>query len=233
MFAGIMLYNWVHIKYPREKLEWLILDDTPGTPEYNLCDYLPTDDPLIRYVKLDKEYKVADKRNLAVSMAKYDFVSHMDDDDLIFPDSVLAKIRLILHYNMEGVHSMPIGIYDMMEKTSIIFSTKVDCNDIAEASITYRKRYWQTHRFESDEPNGTSEGRAFIGKNFHKWMKVHFLFNMVSITHTQNVTGHGRRFINDTTLLATGNFEDVFPEDFKVILENLRKMLAKDYKRPE
>ena len=25
MFAGLMLYNWINIKYPREKLEWVIL----------------------------------------------------------------------------------------------------------------------------------------------------------------------------------------------------------------
>ena len=61
-FAALMLYNWVHITYPRDKLEWVILDDSQGS-EYNLADYIPQDDPYIRYVKLDKwNWPVNEKR---------------------------------------------------------------------------------------------------------------------------------------------------------------------------
>lgn len=237
VFAGIMLYNWMNIRYPREKLEWVIVDDSDPTTEYNLRDYIPEDDPYINYVHLNKWLPVAEKRNKAVSLAKYEYIVHMDDDDYYFPDSVLAKIRILLHYRCQGVHSMPIGVYDMMERSSYLFDPfgrgSRDTNDVAEATLAYRKEYWRKHKFRSQDPKGIGEGRAFIGTKFKQWVKVHFMFNMISITHSKNITGHNRRFINENMeTTKTGNFEDMFPEAFKLNLENIRKILAVKYVQP-
>nr|QBK87650.1 MAG: glycosyl transferase family 2 [Marseillevirus LCMAC201] len=236
-FVGIMLYNWINITYPREKLEWVILDDSKEST-YNLQDYLPPDDPYIKYVKLDRWYPVAEKRNKAVELASHEFIVHMDDDDYYFPDHVLAKIRLILQYNCQGVHSLPIGVYDMMEKSSYIFDPTgkgdTDTNDVAEATLAYRKDYWRNHKFVSDNPEGMGEGRSFIGNKFSQWIKLHFMFNMISITHSQNITGHGRRFINENLdSVKTGRFEDIFPPAFKLNLDNIRKILVTGYVQPD
>lgn len=237
MFAGIMLYNWINIKYPREKLEWVILDDSEDRTTYDLADYIPQDDPYIKYHKLDRWYPVAEKRNKAVELANYDYIVHMDDDDFYFPDHVLVKIRLMFHYKVYGVHSIPIGVYDMMERSSYIFDPRsnnnLDHNDIAEATLAYTREYWRRNKFYSESKLGIGEGRSFIGKNFKKWCKVHFMFNMISITHSKNITGHNRRLINDSlTEVKTGNFEDVFPQDFKWSLDNIRKILQAEYKQP-
>jgi len=234
MFAGVMLYNWVNFKYPREKLEWIILDDSDENYEYPLSDYIPKDDPNIRYVKLDRHYPIPEKRNKGVELAKYDYIVHMDDDDYYFPDSILAKIRVMLEYKCSGVLSVPIGIYDMMERSSLCYywGTKgLNTNDISEASIAYTKDYWRRNPFCGIK--GLNEGRSFINKHFDKWVNIHFLFNTISITHTHNVTGHGRRFINDNKLTSvkTGNFEEVFPEDFNTLLNNIRKMLVEKYQK--
>lgn len=237
-FAAIMLYNWVNLKYPRDKLEWVILDDSDPNVEYDLRDYIPYDDPAIRYVKLDKWYPVAEKRNKAVEMAKYDIIVLVDDDDYYFPDHVLAKVRLMEHYKVDGVHSMPIGVYDLMEGTSILYSPHakngLDSAAISEASAAFKKDYWRRNKFHSTHEKGMGEGASLIGKNFHRWLNVHFLFNTISITHSKNVTGHNRRFINENMdQMKTGNFEDVFPEDFKLILANVKKMLVSNYQQPE
>ena len=215
------------------------MDDSED-PEYDLADYIPDDDPYIKYHKLDRWYPVAEKRNKAVELAQYEYIVHMDDDDYYFPDHVLAKIRIMLHYKCSGVHSIPIGVYDMMERTSYIFDPvgkrNYDVNDIAEATLAYTKDYWRKHPFLSEHPKGNAEGRAFIGNNFSKWVNLNFMFNMVSITHSKNITGHNRRFVDetapDTGRVKTGDFEDVFPEDFKNILNNLRKMLGVTYSTP-
>nr|QBK87790.1 MAG: glycosyl transferase family 2 [Marseillevirus LCMAC202] len=237
-FAGILLYNWMNIKYPREKLEWVILDDSEHRTDYDLEDYLPPDDPYIKYVKLDRWCPVAEKRNKAVELASHEFIVHMDDDDYYFPDHVLAKIRILLQYNCQGVHSLPIGVYDMMERSSYIFDptgkADIDTNDVAEATLAYRKDYWRNHKFVSDNPEGMGEGRGFIGKRFSKWVNLHFMFNMISITHSKNVTGHGRRFINENLdTVQTGRFEDVFPPAFNLNLDNIRKILAAEYVQPD
>lgn len=236
MFSGLMLHNWINIKYPRDKLEWVILDDSLNA-EYDLADYIPQDDPYINYVKLDRWYPVAEKRNKAVELAKYDYIVHMDDDDYYFPDHVLAKIRLMLHHNVQGVLSIPIGVYDMMERSSYILDlagkNKYNTNDIAEASVAYRKEYWRHHPWISTDPLGMGEGRGFIGKRFDRFINVHFMFNMISITHSKNITGNNRRFINDSLeSFKTGNFEDIFPPSFNTILNNIRNILSLEYTKP-
>lgn len=236
-FSGIMLYNWMNIKYPREKLEWVILDDSEENVEYDLRDYIPQEDPYINYVRLKEWLPIADKRNKAVSLAKYDYIVHMDDDDYYFPDHVLSKIRIILQYNCQGVHSLPIGVYDMMERSSYIFDPKkvsnMDNNDVAEATLAYRKSYWKKNKFYSTAKNGGGEGKSFINNNFSYWMNLHFLFNSISITHTKNVTEHNRRLINENEEVKVGNFEDVLPPSFRNILDNIRKIIEKDYVQPD
>jgi glycosyltransferase involved in cell wall biosynthesis len=238
-FAGLMLYNWINIKYPREKLEWVILDDSDKDFEYQLSDYIPQDDPAINYIRLDEWIPVDKKRNKAVELAKYDFIVHMDDDDYYFPDHVLVKVRLLLEYNKQGVHSLPIGVYDMMERSSFIYDPTVNDklkrsnNDVAEATLAYRREYWNANKFASADSKGVGEGRAFIGKHFHQWIQVHFIFNMISITHTQNITGHNRRFINENKNVKVGNFEDMFPDGFKLALDNVRKIIKSEYVQPD
>jgi glycosyltransferase involved in cell wall biosynthesis len=228
VFIGMMLNNWLNIKYPRDKLEWVILDDSDNT-DYPLSDYIPQDDPYIKYVKLNTRHRVDDKRNMAVKMAKYEYIVHMDDDDYYFPDHVLVKMRLLLYYKVQGVHSIPIGVYDMMQKSSYILGVPKGLNNtnaVAEATLAYRKDYWQKHPFKGEGEWGLSEGGAFIGKNFDKWLNVHFMFNMISITHSKNITGDARRFINENKdKVKTGNFEDIFPEDFKHQMANVYKLL--------
>ena len=236
-FAGIMLYNWINIKYPREKLEWVVLDDTP-TPApdgYDLVDYIPQDDPNIKYIRLDREYKVADKRNLANEYTSGEIICHMDDDDYYFPDCVLAKVRLIIQHNFQGVHSFPIGVYELMSDTSFIMNsiknqTGSHTNDCAEATMAYRRSYWENHKFYSISPNGCNEGRSFIGKRFDKWVLLHFMFNMVSITHTKNITADARTVYKGNELVKAkdkaGDFKKVFPADFLSVLENVKQLLV-------
>lgn len=231
VFAGVMLYNWSKIKYPRDKLEWVIVDDSDDGND--LAEFLP-DDPNVHYHKLDRWYPVAEKRNKAVELAHYDIIVFQDDDDFMFSDHVLAKVRVMQHYKKEGVHSMPVGIYDMMEQSSFILDLKHDTNDIAEATLAFTRRYWKKHPFASDQKNGMGEGRAFVGRNFDKFANLNFMFSGIAVTHTKNITNHNRRFINERQQqVKTGDFRDIFPAGFNLVLENIRKILIKDYVQPD
>lgn len=231
-FAWIMLNNWVNIKYPREKLEWIILDDSQDRSEYNLADYIPQDDPAIKYYHLSTPLRVCDKRNAAVELASNEIIIHMDDDDYYFADGVLAKVRVILEYKCQGVLSNPIGVYDMTSRKSYITmdgnqsKIKKNTNMCSEASFAYRREYWERHKFYSTDERGTNEGISFIGKRFHDWVNLHFLFNMISITHAKNTSRSRPVEIDDDGDENVGDFEKVFPESFNVIVDNVRKILA-------
>lgn len=236
-FAGLMLHNWLNIRYPRDKLEWVIVDDSDPDTEYPLKDYIPQDDPNIKYHYLDKHMRVDDKRNKAVELASHDYIVHMDDDDYYFPDSLLAKIRIMLQYNCSGVLSAPIGVYDLMERTSAVLMTSekqgMNTNDIPEASLAYKRSYWKNNPFVATTETGQMEGRGFINKHHNKFANLHFMFNMISVTHTKNISTDNRRLIVDNKDTKVGNFEDIFSSGFKYNLEQVRKFFEASYVQPD
>jgi glycosyltransferase involved in cell wall biosynthesis len=126
MFA-IPLFNWSRVIYPENRLEWIILDDGDD----NISDIIPKDDR-IRCEKMD----VGSKRNLSVELAKYDYIVHMDDDDFYFPHSLLAKIRVLLHYKKKCVYSHNLGVYDILTKSSAIMEKYTD---VPELTMAYTK----------------------------------------------------------------------------------------------
>jgi len=225
-FVGIMLYNWNHFNYTPEKLEWVIVDDS-DTDE--LSSYLPLDDPRINYIHLKEPLPVDKKRNLAVSHTKYDYIVHMDDDDYYFPDSIITKICVLLEYKKSGVHSMPMAVYDLIENKSFVFdcypSENKHTNAISEASIAYKKSYWEKHPFRCLKNKNGAEGTPFIGDRFNEWILIPYYFNTISITHNKNMTQNARR-PNASQPLNTSNFKDVFfPDLFNMVLNNIKQLI--------
>jgi len=93
----IPIHNWHSFDYPSDKMEWIIIDDSVTPLTY---DKLPKVDN-IRYIHVpsNEPLSIAEKRNLAVSEAKYDIIAHMDDDDYYYPISLQARIKTLLNYN--------------------------------------------------------------------------------------------------------------------------------------
>lgn len=221
-----MLYIWNKYVYPKDKLEWVIVDDSE-TDE--LQSYLPDDDPRIKYYYFKEHMPVDEKRNKAVELASHELIAHMDDDDFYFEDSILAKVRVMQKYKKEGVLGTTFGIYDLITRDSYVVKGKLQTNNIGEATLLYKKSYWNTRKFKGEGNNGTNEGRNFIGKNFHKFVSIHFLFNTVSITHNTNFTGELRRvdmsIAKQETQETVADFYDVFPDTYITILENIRSLI--------
>jgi len=225
-FISSMLYIWSRYMYTPEKLEWIIVDDSQD-PNQNIGDYLP-DDPRIKYVKIKEWMPIDKKRNMANSLAKHEIIVHMDDDDFYFPDSILAKVRVMKHYGSKGVLSYDIGVYDLMKHKSFIFYRDDQTNSVPEATLAYYKSYWESHPFESSHDKGMREGEKFIHK-FKDWVDIHFLFTGISITHNKNITQNTRSFANteENEKLAkeSGDFRTIFPENYLLILDNIEKLL--------
>jgi len=232
-FAGLMLYNWNSYKYPPEKLEWVIVDDSQD-PKENLAQYLPIDSR-INYIKLKEWMPVAAKRNFAIEKTKYDIICFNDDDDIYDPMSIVAKVRTLEHYKKDVCFSAPFGVYDLMQDTSYIFDIGIDkfgkeSNAIAEAGLAFRKRYWRKNKFSSTSKNGTGEGPSFIKKNFSFCIKIPFMFNFISLTHSVNITGQSRRFHNvpESEKQKAGDFKKIFSPDLLYILENTKQLLLQN-----
>ena len=118
-FYELIMRNWEQIDYPREKLELIILDDSPGS------SHIPAPTPLIfknnpqiHYHKRSYKMTIGAKRNMLCSLAKNEYIVHMDDDDFYPPESVVCRIRILLDFQKK------------INKLACFGCTKVLCLDL-------------------------------------------------------------------------------------------------------
>jgi glycosyltransferase involved in cell wall biosynthesis len=80
--------------YPREKMEWIILDD--GTDR--VADMLPdpATHPWVRYVPLEERLPLGEKRNRLHALATGDVLLYVDDDDYYPPTRVSRSVDALL-----------------------------------------------------------------------------------------------------------------------------------------
>ena len=70
----------------------------------------------------------------------------MDDDDYYPPESVLARVKLLLKYYKQGIRCVgccQIGVYNIVENYSYL----MDCKFPSEASLAYTKSFWNENPF--------------------------------------------------------------------------------------
>ena len=73
--------------YPKDKMEWIIIDD--GTDP---IEDLVKDIPEVKYFKINKKIPLGKKRNLMHEKSKGDVIVYMDDDDYYPPNRVLHAV---------------------------------------------------------------------------------------------------------------------------------------------
>jgi hypothetical protein len=71
-FFQLMWHVWNNYKYPKEKIEWVIIDDSPGDID-DLSDLIPQY-PNIRYIRTPTHMSVGEKRNFGVEQCSNDLM---------------------------------------------------------------------------------------------------------------------------------------------------------------
>lgn len=176
--------NWKSFKYPREKLDWIIIDDTPVSPDYDIKSKLPISSN-INYIWMpsDTPITISDKRNMGLDLAKGDIIVHMDDDDYYYPMSIYAKVKLLQdNIGYECVGTNKLGLYNISDNYS---HTSIGTT-LPEGSMAYWNTFGQKGRFGQ---HTGGESIPFLRNRRHQVLVFPFQFNMVAMTHKSNTTG--------------------------------------------
>jgi len=92
-FIPMIVQCFLNQTYPRERMEWIIIDD--GTDK--IGDILKTYNiPQIKYIELPKKITLGEKRNMLHKHASGSFIVYMDDDDYYPPERVSHAIESLL-----------------------------------------------------------------------------------------------------------------------------------------
>ena len=179
-FVSLMINNFNSIKYPKEKLQWIIVDDGKS-----LANILP-DDKRIQYIhrQVVEPLTVGRKRNIACSYATGDFIVHMDDDDFYPQDSVDNRIRALLTNNKDCVGSTYLGCMNLRNFECYGIGSKHSV--LAEASMAYRRSFWETKQFRDDVYTG--EAVHFLKNREHRVIQIPYDYNLIAFSHGKNIT---------------------------------------------
>ena len=106
-FIPWMIKCFDHQTYPKENMEWIIIDD--GTDKIG---DLVKDVPQVKYFSYDEKMPLGKKRNIMHEKSKGDIIVYMDDDDYYPPMRVSHAVDMLTsHKNALCAGSSEIYIY--------------------------------------------------------------------------------------------------------------------------
>ena len=237
---SMAIRNFQNFIYPREKLEWIIVDDSP---EDELIEDLLPRDGRIKYIKMGSregtdasetgtKMTIAMKRNIGVSNSSNPYIIHMDDDDYYPPESVLARIKILLKYKNEGIEcvgSTLIGTYNIANNKSSMSSDGPI--SLSEASMGYSRGFWEERTFDDMCERG--EHKYFTEGRLNKIIDIPYSFILIAVNHKTNFTDSLRS--DNTSILKysdksdkegeLANFFDTWDEETQMFIMDLRTYL--------
>jgi len=89
-FIPYMIKCFEHQTYPRDRMEWIIVDDGTDKIE-DLVKHIPE----VKYFALDNKMLLGQKRNLMHEKTKGDIIVYIDDDDYYPPERVSHAVEML------------------------------------------------------------------------------------------------------------------------------------------
>ncbi len=177
------VHCFLKFDYPKEKLEWIIVDDSDdGT---TLKGVLPRD-KRIKYVrkKTNRKIPISEKRNMCMKYASHDILVNMDDDDYYMPHSIKSRVKLLLtypHINIVGCKA--ICCYDTIVKKFYLAGSN---KTLSEASMCFTRDFWKRKPF--NEKLELGEGTLFLRGRKEECFGIPYNFVFFVLNHKGNIT---------------------------------------------
>jgi Glycosyl transferase family 2 len=154
--AAIACFN--HQDYPKEKMEWIIVDD--GTDK---IEDLVASHPNVKYFKYDTKMPLGKKRNIMHEKSKGDILVYMDDDDYYPPERVSHAVHMLTtHPKALCAGSSEIYIYFKHINRMKQFGP-YGPNHATAGTFAFKRQLLKEHRYEDHAC--LAEEKAFL-KNY-------------------------------------------------------------------
>lgn len=224
----IAVRNYKNFNYPRDKLFWKILDDSPTNKIQKL---LPEYDNTIEYIHYKNEKNetsekvkmtIGKKRNILASKCTTEVICHMDDDDFYYADSVKIRVIAMMTYKKPVSGCLQYNCYNIIDDSQFIARSNKKIMNIGEASLCYMKKYWDKFKFNDEDTY--EESVYFFGGKQSNFVNVPCFWIMLNITHKNNLSG--RKAISP--ILNFSFLDTLSVDDFEFIKSIKLKLMLKD-----
>ena len=194
-FFDLACHSLMIQDYPKDKIEWIIVEDSDDPAEDasdRVMAVAAQAAPVkVVYVPLKKKRTVGAKRNVGVEKATADIVLMMDDDDHYPETSFRRRVAwLTAHpWQPQAVAATTIACYDLVHGVSAVNSppfTLPLSQRISEATLAFRRSWWESRRFPADVQVG--EGESFTAGREGDVLEIPPQQAIVAFSHGKNAS---------------------------------------------
>ena len=177
-FIPIIIKCFENQTYPRDKMEWIIVDDGTDKIE-DLVAHLP----YVRYFKYDEKMTLGKKRNVSNEKAKGDIIVYMDDDDYYPPERVKHAVDTLRGSKALCAGSSAMFIYFKHINKMLQFGP-YGPNHATAATFAFKKELLQQTRF--DEESSVAEERKFLKEYNIPFVQLESIKSILVFSHNHN-----------------------------------------------
>jgi glycosyltransferase involved in cell wall biosynthesis len=174
-----MIKCFEHQNYPKDKIEWIIIDD--GTDP--IGDLL-VNIPQVKYFYYDDKMLLGKKRNLMHSKCSGDIIIYMDDDDYYPPDRISHAVDMLKkNPNKLIAGSSEMHIY-FDSKNKIYQCGPYKENHATAATFAFRKTLLLQTSF--NESNAFAEEKEFLKGYTLPMVQLNTVKTILVFSHKHN-----------------------------------------------
>jgi glycosyltransferase involved in cell wall biosynthesis len=178
-FIPIIIKCFENQTYPKDKMEWIIVDD--GTDK---IEDLVAHIPQVKYFKYEEKMTLGKKRNITNEKAKGDILIYMDDDDYYPPDRVSHAVDT-LKKNPKALCAGSSAMYIYFKHIDKMYQFgPYGPNHATAATFAFRKELLQQTKF--DETASVAEEKKFLKDYKIPFAQLDPLKSILVFSHNHN-----------------------------------------------
>ena len=194
-FAQNACFNLLTTDYPRDKIEWIVVDDSE--PDQSASDRIVHfqqgfSPGTVIYIPLVRKTPIGKKRNIGIQRASHDILLMMDDDDHYPVTSFRRRVAWLLKDRVphECAVCTTLAMYDLKKGLSAVNVPPLSlglAKRCSEATLTFRRGFWKARPFS--ESVSISEGEGFLEGRESQVVEMPPQQIIVAFSHGSNISG--------------------------------------------
>ncbi len=224
-FIPIIIKCFENQTYPKDKMEWIIVDDGSDKIE-DLVSHIPQ----VKYFRYEEKLTLGKKRNITNDKAKGDIIVYMDDDDYYPPDRVSHAVETLLK-NPKALCAGSSAMYIYFKHIQKMYQFgPYGPNHATAATFAFKRELLKKTRFE--EKAAVAEEKKFLKDYTIPFVQLDSNKSILVFSHNQNsfdkkelLKQIPNPFIKDTSvtpadLVKEADVLKFFMEDINDLLDN-------------
>ena len=170
---------FMHQDYPKNKIEWIIIDD--GTDK---IEDMVSNIEQVKYFKYDEKMSLGKKRNLMHEKSCGDIIVYMDDDDYYPPERISHAVNMLLtHPNALCAGSSEIYIWFKHIQQMYQFGP-YGPNHATAGTFAFKRELLKTSKYQ--EEAALAEEKAFLKDYTIPFVQLEPKKTILVFSHIQN-----------------------------------------------